>query len=49
LRTVLASNGVALDGPLEVAFAPVGGLRDLPIMDNDVFLTQLPQLAPSPV
>jgi SAM-dependent methyltransferase/glycosyltransferase involved in cell wall biosynthesis len=39
VRTVLASNGVALDGPLEMAFAPVGGLRDLPIMDNDVFLT----------
>ena len=39
VRTVLASNGVTLDGPLEMAFAPLDGSRDLPVMDNDLFLT----------
>jgi 2-polyprenyl-3-methyl-5-hydroxy-6-metoxy-1,4-benzoquinol methylase len=39
VRIVLASNGVVLDSPLEMAFAPLDGSRDLPVAENDVFLT----------
>ena len=39
IRTVLASNGVALNGPLELGFAPEDGSRELDVMDHEVFLT----------
>ena len=36
---VLASNGVALETPLEAVFAPAQGGRELPISDDDFFLS----------
>jgi len=36
---VLAANGVALEMPLEVVFAPAIGGRELPISDEDYFLS----------
>ena len=36
---VLAANGVTLETPLEAVFAPVHGGRELPVADNDYFLS----------
>jgi hypothetical protein len=36
---VLAANGVALETPLEAVFAPTKGGRELPISDDDFFLS----------
>lgn len=39
IARVLAANGVTPETPLETAFAPVHGSRELPITDNDFFLS----------
>jgi|688.fasta_scaffold02440_4 hypothetical protein len=36
---VLAANGVALETPLEAVFAPLQGGRELPVSDEDYFLS----------
>jgi hypothetical protein len=39
IREVLLCNGIALDGALEVAMAPLDGSVDLPVSADEIFLT----------
>jgi hypothetical protein len=39
IREVLLCNGIALDGALEVAMAPLDGSVDLPVTADEIFLT----------